>query len=135
MSPKTADSQTITKSSHRDDLRDDAARPEDDARERRRDFPATLACGEQWCAPEHAEQDERDDEDDRRTPVEEPRRHGEILDPPDAVRDEAGRDQGLTSTTASSASVGCSSTSNRPAMFAVKGIRTAWPGTTSFSML
>ena len=76
--------------------------------------------------PEPAEEEERDDEHDRRAPVEEPRGDREILDLPDPVRDEV--DQGRTSSTASSASGWWSSTSKRPGSFAVSGMRTGLPG-------
>ena len=66
-----------------------------------------------------------------RAPVEHPRRNREVLDPPDSVRDDVG--QGRTSRTASSASGWWSSTSNRPGRFAVKGMRTGFPGVTCFS--
>ena len=72
-----------------------------------------------------AEQDERDDEDDRGAPVEEPRRDREVLDRPDPVRDEV---SGSTVSTASSASGWWSSTSKRPGMVAVIGMRTGLPG-------
>ena len=92
-------------------------------------------CVEERPAPQDAEQDERDDEDDGRRPVEQPRRHGEVLDPPDAVCDERpGAIRARTSITARSASGWWSSSSNRPGRFAVKGIRTGFPAVTGFSM-
>ena len=117
-----------------DDLHRDPHRPENDPGERRRQWPAALALVEERPAPQDAEQDEGHHEDDGRRPVEEPRRHGEVLDPPDAVCDEPGADQGRTSITARSASGWWSSSSNRPGRFAVKGIRTGSPAVTGFSM-
>ena len=118
-----------------DRLHDDAERAEDESRDAVSEAPSVLCLPEQRPPPERAEQDERDDEDDRRAPVEEPRRDREVLDSPDPVRDEEEPGQGFTSRTASSVSVGCSSNSKRPAMFAVNGSRSGVPGTISFSML
>ncbi len=119
----------------RDRLDDHAERAEDEGREPLAERLPVAPLPEQRLPPEGAEEHERDDEDDRRAPVEEPRRDREVLDSPDPVRDEPGTAQGFTSSTASSVSVGCNSSSKRPAMFAVNGRRSGFPGTISFSML
>ena len=104
MSPNSAETQTRTNSATETTCATMRAGPRTMLESADGSGLPTLARGEQRRPPEDAEQDERDDEDDRRAPVEEPRRHGEVLDPPDAVRDDARADQGRTSITASSAS-------------------------------
>ncbi len=115
----------------RQHLDGDPERPEHGPRDPARQGPTPLVLLEHRPLPESTEQDEGDDEDDARAPVEQPRRDRKILDGPDPVADEA---QGRTSRTARSESGWWSSTSNRPGIVRVSGTRTGFPGVTGFSM-
>lgn len=92
---------------------------------------------ELWRLPQGTERDERDDEDNGAAPIEEPRRDGEVLDPPDPVGENARKEragQGLTVSWASSASGWCSSSSKRPGTFATNWITVGAPFFGVFSM-
>jgi hypothetical protein len=78
--------------------------------------------------PEHAERQEREDEDDARSPEEEPAGDGEIANAAQAVREEA---QGRTSSSAIWTPLSSSSISKRPGASAVKRIVAGAPGATS----
>ena len=87
--------------------------------------------------PQRAEQHEGEDEHDGAAPVEEPRGHGEVSDPPDPVGEQPRRRehaQGWTVRSARSASGLCSSSSKRPGTLAVNWITVVLPILGAFSM-
>ncbi len=137
MVPNRAAAKTSAKRADREHLRRDPHRPEHEAREPFSERAPAGAPGELRRLPEPAEEEEGDDEDDGAAPVEEPRRDGEVADPPDPVREQARQrhcGQGLTVMSARSASGLWSSSSKRPGSFAVNWITVGLPIRGVFSM-
>ena len=120
-----------------DRLHDDPHRPEHEPTEARPERTAGGSPLELRCLPERPQSDERDDEDDGATPVEEPRGNGKILDPPDPVAEDVREQcpaQDVTFSRASTASGSWSSRSNRPASLATNCITVGTPLRGVFSM-
>ena len=114
----------------RERLGDDPDRSQDDPAEGVSERPAGRTACQLRRLPERPQRDERHDEHEGAAPVEQPRRDGEILDPPDPVGQDPWqqiRDQGRTVSCASSTSDGWSSSSKRPGTFATNWITVGTP--------
>src|SRR4029078_2355728 len=117
---------------------DDPDRPEHEPPEHLAEVATPRMLLELWRLPPRPERDEGDDEDERPAPEEEPLGNGEVLDPPDPVGENVRqelRQHYFNIICARNASIGCSSSSNRPCTLATNWITVGTPFLTVFSRL